>query len=389
MSLINQVLLDLDQRHAPAGVLPLARGVLPRRRPSWFLRWGAALVAVGAGAGIVVATSRAAPSTAIAVMPVAPVAPVMPVTPVAPVMRTALAAPASVVAPAATPTVVAMAASSASPSIAVATIGTPANAKPMTSMPTVASPLVPPAKAIDSAPAAKVAMLTSIARASARRSIATPAIAAPPALAPDTSVQKRDRPLSARERADAEYQRGLALHQQGQAEAARAAFAAALSEDARHAPARQALAVALLADGRADEAETVLAQGLELQPREAQLASTLARIKADRHDIAGAIGVLKAALPAGAGTKADAPAARALLATLQQRNAEHAEAIENYAAALRLVPGNGPWWIGLGVSLAAAGRSENAREAFERARTTELTPDLARYVEQRLAVTPR
>lgn len=183
------------------------------------------------------------------------------------------------------------------------------------------------------------------------------------------------------------YQRGIGLHRQGRTADAEAAFASALQEDRRHVPARQALAVAFIGEGRHDEAETLLAAGLALSPHQFQLASTLARVKAERRDLAGAIEVLKPALAGGAGAVAPADHAQALalLGTLQQSAGQHADAIENYAQALRQSPGNGPWWIGLGLSLAADGRAESAREAFARARGTEtLSPELLQYVDQRL-----
>jgi MSHA biogenesis protein MshN len=361
LSLINQVLLDLDRRHAPAGALPLARSVTPLARPRVTWRWVGALLVIGASAGVFVAATRAMPATPLSAIPVTALAPATSVVPLpSPVLESTSLAAANV-RPAPTPTV-AMAAPSAAAKRAAS------NALPDDDVPTtvaIAAPAVAP------------------------KSNTTPSKAAPLASAPEASVEKRVLALAPRERAEAEYQRGLGLHQQGQAEEARSAFASALREDRRYTSARQAFAVSLLGDGRADEAEAALVQGLEVHPQDALLASTLARIKADRQDLVGAIAVLKAALPASAATKLDAPDARALLATLQQHHADHADAIENYAAALRVAPGNGPWWIGLGVSLAAAGRGESARDAFERARATELTPELARYVEQRLAATPR
>ena len=68
---------------------------------------------------------------------------------------------------------------------------------------------------------------------------------------------------------------------------------------------------------------------------------------------------------------------------MQQSAGQHTEARENYAAALRRSPGNSTWWIGLGISLAADGRAESARESFFLARATEtLSPELLQYVDQ-------
>lgn len=235
---------------------------------------------------------------------------------------------------------------------------------------------------------AKVALAPAVIPATSRRAGSRIPI---PILAPaEASVEKRAAPLSAADRADAEYQKALVLHLQGQVVDARVLFANALREDRRHAGARQALAVSLVGDGKLEEAQVLLAEGLELNPRELQLSTTLARIQAQRQDLAGAITTLKAALAVGPGSaqKSEVADARALLATLQQRSGAHVDAIENYSQALRQVPGNGTWWIGLGISLAATGRAETARDAFQRARATDsLSPDLDRYVEQRLLAT--
>lgn len=207
---------------------------------------------------------------------------------------------------------------------------------------------------------------------------------------PTASVEVRPHPLSAAERAEADYQRGLGLHQRGQDAAAEAAFAAALQDDRAHVAARQALAITWIGRRRLDDAQRLIADGLEIDAQQLALTVLLARVKAEQGDPNGAIDTLKAALAAPTSVRRGEPAdARALLATLQQRAGRNAEAIDNYAAALRLVPGNATWWVGLAISLSAEGRTEAARQAFERARATEmLSPELAQYVEQRLRAMP-
>jgi MSHA biogenesis protein MshN len=59
--------------------------------------------------------------------------------------------------------------------------------------------------------------------------------------------------------------------------------------------------------------------------------------------------------------------------------------VERYQAATRLAPNEGRWWAGLGIALDAAGKSADAREAYQKARSLPGLPaDLAHYVEQRL-----
>jgi MSHA biogenesis protein MshN len=74
-----------------------------------------------------------------------------------------------------------------------------------------------------------------------------------------------------------------------------------------------------------------------------------------------------------------------LRAAIFQRAGRHAEAADGFGAALRASPQQGVWWMGLGISLAADGRTALAREAFGRARASgTLSPELSRYVDSRL-----
>jgi MSHA biogenesis protein MshN len=76
---------------------------------------------------------------------------------------------------------------------------------------------------------------------------------------------------------------------------------------------------------------------------------------------------------------------QAFLAGALQRQGRHAEAAEQYQAALRSAPGNAIWWMGLGISLHADKRDADARAAFRRAEAAgTLTPELQAFVERKL-----
>lgn len=208
------------------------------------------------------------------------------------------------------------------------------------------------------------------------------------ALAAPARVEKSTPPLSPGERAEVEYRRGLDLHGLSRGNDAEAAFAAALQQDGGHAPARRALALEWIDRGRLEEAARLLRDGLAQNGQTPQLAIVLARLQAQRDDLQGGISTLRMLLDASVSAPAEQAEARALMATLQQSAGQHREAIDSYTAALRQVPQKGAWWVGLGLSLAAEGRPASAAEAFERARATgTLSPELLVYVEQRL-VTP-
>ena len=401
MSLINQVLQDLDQRQAGLAETPAAarglRSVHPALANSgrWAAVLGAALVGAAiAGVGSLAwsnAQSRAvgaagtlnAPmEAAVMVRSNAPIDAPMAPTPIASAGNEPATAPVT------DPTL------GPKPALADAP-GNPAVAAPEPAPVSVPS-LPPPSERLALA-VVRAPLATNPAPGTGSPAAVAPVAPGPTALPKpsvatpteiEARIEKRPQPSSARERAEAAYQQGVSLHQQGRATDAQAAFTSALQDDRGHAAARQALAISLAARGGMAEAQAVLADGLELQPRHLPLAMTLARLKSSQHDLPGAIEVLKSALGNAAGlapSEAEQAQALALLATLQQSASQHAPAIENYAAALRLAPGNGVWWIGLGLSLGADGRPQSAREAFTRARSTEsLSPELQQFVEQRL-----
>jgi MSHA biogenesis protein MshN len=394
MSLINQVLLDLDGRFA--GEAPLhtsARSVAAMPRGRLALRTAGVLLAIGAGVGIAMAATLVLPA-----MQTAPTAEVV-VASRSPRTSAPIPLPVTVPVPATLPMTlpeVTVSAPPAAPELAAEVTSTqPRDATQMLALAGSddhAFVLSTLARGTAAAPSEAESVSTR-SGGSSRDGVSTSTVASlSPSAAIDpkleSSVEKRALPWAPHDRAEAEYRRALALHQQGQVPEAKLAFANALKEDSLHSPARQALAVALVGEGRLDEVQALLAEGLALNPRDAQLAATLARVKAEQQDLSGAIAVLLAALPASPMTSAknESPEPRALLATLQQKAGQNAAAVDNFSAALKLAPNNGAWWIGLAISLAADGRADSARTAFERARGTDsLSPELARYVDQRLA----
>jgi MSHA biogenesis protein MshN len=181
------------------------------------------------------------------------------------------------------------------------------------------------------------------------------------------------------QRAEGEYRRALASLQDGRMLDAVAALEQALRLDPAHDAARQTLVGLLIEAKRTDEAIRHLQAGLALDARQPALAMLLARLQIERGG--SGIDTLMRTLPY-AGTNADY---HAFLAGALQREQRHREAAEQYQAALRAAPGNGVWWMGLGMSLQAEKRNSEALEAFQRARASgSLSAELLAFVERRL-----
>ena len=108
----------------------------------------------------------------------------------------------------------------------------------------------------------------------------------------------------------------------------------------------------------------------------------MARIIVERNDVSGALALLLLHAPTAAAANADY---HAFAAALYQRLGRHGEAVTEYGAALRVAPGSGVWWVGLGISQEAQQRATEAADSFRRAKETgTLSTELAGFVERKL-----
>ena len=187
--------------------------------------------------------------------------------------------------------------------------------------------------------------------------------------------------VSVQQQADNEFRKAAGLMQQGLADEAMAGYKAALRLDAGHDEARQALVGLLLENKRSADAETVLQDGLAHNPKHSGFAMLLARLQVERDALPLALDTLQKTLP-----YADQqPDYQAFVAALLQRQDRHKEAITHYQIALQLAPNSGVWRMGLGISLQALQRNEEARDAFKRAiESGNLNAELQAFVRQRL-----
>ena len=209
----------------------------------------------------------------------------------------------------------------------------------------------------------------------------TSAPAAAPIDVARATIDKQVRPLSAPERANAEFHRGMQRFHEGRGDEAEAAWHAALATDPTHEQARQALLGVLLDGGRRIEAEALLAEGIQANPTHIALALVLARLQLDRGAQREALTTLEASLPHAQWS----PDYLATTAAVVARASRHSEAAALYKAALRLEPSNAVWQMGLGMSLRADGREAEARSAFQRARDLKtLGPELQVFVDRQL-----
>ena len=410
MSLINQMLQDLEKRRASAaerGAVPNQVRVLPTtektRLGAWIAMGGIALTAlagwqywltqqrVAMSSPSLVAQAQGAESVAapgvkylaegpatllaldLAVLP-APKAVLAGRPPVAPLAGAAPSTAASTEAPVADPKL--------KPPLAMAAvIGMEAAAAPVAS----AAKVVPPAGDAKAASASAVSAVSIIAP--------VPPVAPKPRsadaggeprvqlAATGAQIDKRMQTLTPAQMAENEYREAANFLGQGRLVEAQDSFRQALQHNPLHAGARQGLFGLLVDAKRTTEAEQLLKDGLKLNANQPGLAMALARLQLDRADANAAIETLQAS----AASAQNSPDYLAFFAGLLQRQSRHREAVEQYLAALRLAPNSGVWLMGLGISLQALGRNTDAQDAFRRARASNtLNPDLQAFVDQRL-----
>jgi MSHA biogenesis protein MshN len=398
MSLINQVLLDLEKRHASESELkslpPYVRAVPGRPQSSirmYLVAAIAVIVLVAIAAIIYVYESAHAPGNDVPQIISKPK--VLPAPDPVPVPQKAEAPPSaeppaqtaafkpvsrlsdelSLIAPPVRNEKPAVAGRKAKPAVAIAIaqdVAVPQAEK--LQAPAVEKPSKPDAPAKPDAPTQP------------HVPVAEPVTPPSPIAAADSTpaaIDKQMREVSPSERAEIAFRRGVTQIREGRANAAELEFRDALKQDPAHAGAGQALLGLLLDSGRNSEAEELLRKALELNPRQPRHAMVLARLEVERGEVTGAINTMVGALPY---VQSD-PGFYAFLAALLQREGRHREAADYYRTALRGSPGNGVWMMGLGISLRASNQSAEARDAFQHAiESKQLTPELQEFVERQL-----
>jgi MSHA biogenesis protein MshN len=183
------------------------------------------------------------------------------------------------------------------------------------------------------------------------------------------------------QKAEGEYRQATLFYQQSRSADAMASLEQALKLDPKHSAARQLLVSIHLEQRHHEEAMQQLKQGLQHDAEQVELAMMLARLYVEKNKLKEAINVMQKALPRGQ----DKGEFLAFLATLKQRDAQSAEAVELYRAALRKSPENSSWWMGMGIAFMSLGQSNSALEAFKQAKNfRNLSPELLAFVDQKI-----
>ena len=380
MSLINQVLQDLEKRHASGGEARSLHGAVrvlpePPRGRGWATLIVAGLVLTLGGAGGVWWLLPRQEATA--ARPAAP-------SPAAQVPATQLAAAHPPTGTSSAPPPQPSNVPAAEPILS----GMPPQAMPAPDPAAVTPELRPLEPARPARAPVPKATRTPVARSAAApdalESEAEPQVAGAAheelvIVEEPASIDRQERWGSIHERAQAEFKRGMRLYQEGRAGEAEAAWRGALETDPANESTRHALLGLLLERGERAQAERLLQDGLRGNPAQSKLGLVLARLQLDRGALAEALQTLEAGLPHARQSVEYLTTTAAVMA----RAGRHGEAAALYQDALRIGPGNAVWYMGLGLALRADGRPRDALAAFQRARDMRaLKPELQAFVER-------
>ncbi len=196
------------------------------------------------------------------------------------------------------------------------------------------------------------------------------------------SIEKQRLPLTKKQVTDRAFQQGYAALRKDRVPQAEKFFRKALASSPGHIKAREMLAGIYIKVGRYVEAAQLLKRGVAINPGQSMFRKLYARVLLEQGALDQAVGVLERNLP---------PISQdvdyyALLAALYQRQGRHKNAVEIYRDLLKQNSRVGIWWIGMGISLEKLGDSEAARQAYKKARASgTLAAQMIQYTDNRLA----
>lgn len=154
-----------------------------------------------------------------------------------------------------------------------------------------------------------------------------------------------------------------------------------LAKDPEYYPARESLATLLVEQGNTEKALGVIKTGLQQRPFYPPYIQLKAKILVDQKKVAQALNLLQIAPPA----LKDYPDYHAFIAALYQRSGKPVLAQQIYEDLLELQPTNGIWWMGLAIAYESLGNLNQATNAFLKAINSDnLDPESKAYAESRV-----
>jgi Tfp pilus assembly protein PilF len=182
-------------------------------------------------------------------------------------------------------------------------------------------------------------------------------------------------------RKDNSFERAQRYLSQGRLAEGESALRETLDQDGNNHKARELLAGLLIRGNRNEEALGLLKEGTGLAPQHPGFALLQARILMQQGDRPQAARLLEEVARSGTGNKQ----VITLLAVLYQQQKQHERALELYRMLIEREPGLGSNWAGAAISLEALGNPDEAMAAYQRAlNSPNLAPALRAYAIDRI-----
>jgi MSHA biogenesis protein MshN len=191
-----------------------------------------------------------------------------------------------------------------------------------------------------------------------------PSMAARTSPSPAPAMTKVDHQLNRSEQIEAAFQQGLAAQRAGRSATMERFLRQVLLLDPGHIPARETLAASFYRTGRLEQAKELLHEGITPALSPLPLRKILARILVDQNDSAEAALTLLQGDPPPV---AQDPEFHQLLAAIYQRTGQFAAAARIYRQLLEVQPRSGVWWLGLGLALESSRSWPEAVQAYRTA----------------------
>ena len=194
------------------------------------------------------------------------------------------------------------------------------------------------------------------------------------------NVKTRSASSSPANLAETRYGEAMVLLQAGKVEAGEALLLDVVNSFPKHLKAREMLTARRMRDGKLAGAGQLLRRGLELYPAHGQFTKLYGRVLVEQGRMDEALAVLNQVALA---LEQDSEF-HALRAAVLHRKGDHRAAAATYQKLLITNPDHGVWWMGLAIALESAGEADGAKRAFRRASRSGLRPELRGFVERKL-----
>jgi hypothetical protein len=180
-----------------------------------------------------------------------------------------------------------------------------------------------------------------------------------------------------------QYQAAIKLSELGKKQEAIVSLTKLLDYYPDYNDARVALAAVTLETGNPIQARKIIDDGLSIAPDYLPLIELKARLLTSEGKTSEALMVLQSEQP----LITEAPGYHALLAALYSRENKHKLSVSIYQQLVQLNPHEGSWWFGLAVSQDKLGNNQDAIFAYTKAATEgHLNPQAVAFLHQRLQI---